>query len=199
MSATLPTQTIDTGWKDLTVDQPQIALRRLRIRNPLRNSDLEVIFSGLSAQPDTTMAGERVSFDQTIEGLAAHVWVRSTGSKIKPMLTSLDAASSAPLTGTVNDVAAHIFGPFTPQLAREIWATLVGTGAVGTAQLMRSTDAGVTKAGLTAGGDAWASWSFSGVTGPIVNEQIGTETDAAATWWLAVTLTAGSLTYRIAQ
>jgi hypothetical protein len=49
------------------------------------------------------------------------------------------------------------------------------------------------------GGDVWASWSFTGVTGSIVNEQVATESDAAASYYLAVTLSAGSLTYRIAQ
>ena len=112
--------------------------------------------------------------------------------------TALTATSSA-LTGSVTDTIAHTYGPFTPQLARAIWATLVGTAASGTAQLLRSTDGGTTKAGLTAGGEAWASWSFAASTGAIVNEQLVTETDAAATYYLAVTLTAGSLTYRIAQ
>lgn len=109
------------------------------------------------------------------------------------------AASSAPLVGSITDTAAHNQGPFTPQLARAIWATLVGNGASGKAQLLRSTDGGASMAGLTAGGDAWASWSFSGVTGSIVNEAVATESDAAATYYLAVTLSAGSLTYRIAQ
>lgn len=61
------------------------------------------------------------------------------------------AATSTPLAGSVADTAAHTFGPFKPQLVREIWATLVGTGATGKAQLVRSTDGGVTMAGLTAG------------------------------------------------
>ncbi|WP_068083145.1 hypothetical protein [Novosphingobium rosa] len=112
---------------------------------------------------------------------------------------SAAAASSTPLAGSVNDTVAHVFGPFTPQLARDIWATLVGAAATGSAQLLRSTDAGASKAGLTAGGKAWAGWSFSAVTGSIVNEPVGTESDAAATYYLAVTLTAGSLTYRVAQ
>lgn len=198
MSATLPTQTIGQNWIDLTVQLPQIAMRRLRIENPYRGNDLEVIFSSQATAP-VNMAGEKVTYDETLEGIAAHVWVRGTTASLKPVLTLLDAAISTPLAGNVADTAAHTFGPFTPQLARDIWATLVGTGASGTAQLLRSTDAGASKAGLTAGGRTWASWSFGGVTGSIVNEAIGTESDAAAVYYLAVTLTAGSLTYRIAQ
>lgn len=109
------------------------------------------------------------------------------------------AAGSTPLTGSVSDTSVHMFGPFTPQLARAIWLTLVGTGAAGTAQLLRSTDGGTTKPGLTAGGVAWASYTFPATTGAIVNEQVVVESDAAATYYLSVTLTAGSLTYRIAQ
>lgn len=109
------------------------------------------------------------------------------------------AASSTPLVGSIADTAAHNQGPFAPQLAREIWVTLVGTGASGKAQLLRSTDGGASMAGLTAGGDVWASWTFSAVTGSIVNEQVATESDSAASYYLAVTLSAGSLTYRIAQ
>jgi len=134
----------------------------------------------------------------TADGNAANV---SAASPLPVASIGPDAlaATSTPLTGSVSDTAAHTYGPFTPQLARNIWATLIGAAAGGTAQLLRSTDGGITKAGLTAGGDVWASWSFAGITGAIVNEQIGTETDAAATYYLAVTLTAGSLTYRIAQ
>lgn len=134
----------------------------------------------------------------TPDGNAANVSAASP-LPVSPTRPEGQAATSNPLTGSVSDTAAHMFGPFAPQLARAIWTTLVGTGAGGTAQLLRSTDGGTTKAGLTAGGDAWASWSFAAVTGAIVNEQLVTETDAMATYYLAVTLTAGSLTYRIAQ
>lgn len=115
------------------------------------------------------------------------------------------AAASTPLTGTTNDTTAHTYGPFTPQLARDIWMTLVGNGASGTAQLLRSTDSGATKLNLTAGASGAGSSdyigvvNFSGVTGAIINESIVPETDAAATYYLAVTLTAGSITYRVAQ
>ena len=91
------------------------------------------------------------------------------------------AATSTPISGTVNDTAAHVFGPFAPQLARDIWVTITATAATGTAQLLRSTDGGVTRLGLTAAGAAWASWSFSALTGVVANEPAVTATDAAGT------------------
>lgn len=132
------------------------------------------------------------------DGAAKAVTVSQT-SPLPVAAAQAFAATSTPLAGAVSDTAAHVFGPFAPQLAREIWATLVGQGASGTAQLLRSTDGGATMAGLTAGGVAWAGWSFSAVSGSIVNEQVASESDAAASYYLAVTLSAGSLTYRIAQ
>jgi hypothetical protein len=109
-------------------------------------------------------------------------------------------ATSTPLTTTISDTAAHTLGPFAPQLSRHIWLTLNATAAAtGTAQLLRSNDAGVTKIGITQGGGGIASFQFSAVTGAIVNEPILTETDATATYFLLITLTAGSVVVRVAQ
>lgn len=116
------------------------------------------------------------------------------------------AATSIPLTGAVADTNAHILGPFTPQLGRSVIAAISAVEAAsGTVQILRSFDGGTTKMALTAGGSAavggsdWASWSFSGLTGTIVDEEIDPCTVTGATYYLAVTLTAGSLTYRLAQ
>lgn len=111
-----------------------------------------------------------------------------------------NATTSAGLSGTISDTSAHTLGPFTPQLARDIWLTLNATvAASGTAQLLRSIDGGTTKLAVTAGGSVWGSYSFTGKTGVIVNEQVATETSAAATYYLAVTLTAGTITYNLGQ
>ena len=110
------------------------------------------------------------------------------------------AATSTPLTATISDTAAHTLGPFTPQLARQIWLTLNATAAAsGTAQLLRSNDGGTTRIGITQGSSVAASYQFSAVTGAIVNEPLVTETDASATYFLTITLTAGNVTVRIAQ
>ena len=110
------------------------------------------------------------------------------------------AASATPLTATIGDTASHTLGPFTPQLSRQIWLTInATTAASGTAQLLRSNDAGTTRIGITQAGSVAGSFQFSAVSGAIVNEPILTETDATATYFLAITLTTGSVTVRIAQ
>ena len=110
------------------------------------------------------------------------------------------AATSVPIVTTISDTAAHVLGPFAPQLSREIWLTLNATvGASGTAQLLRSTDTGATKVGLTAGGQSIGSYTFSAATGAIVNEILTVETDAAAVYFLSMTLTAGTVAVRVAQ
>lgn len=99
------------------------------------------------------------------------------------------AAASAPLAGTAN--ASGVVGPFTPDLARPIWLTLSSTWS-GTAALLRSTDGGVTRLPATLAGAA-LSWSAN------VNEAVAEESCAGATWYLAITLASGALTYRVAQ
>lgn len=111
---------------------------------------------------------------------------------------SSNAATSTPLTGTDSTIGTTIYGPFSPQLGRDVWVRIIGAGASGSAQLLKSDDGGTTKYGITAGGNAWATWTFSAVTGPIVNEQVVTPSDVA-TYYLTVTLTAGSATYRLGQ
>ena len=78
--------------------------------------------------------------------------------------------------------------------------TLNATAAAsGTAQLVRSNDGGTTRIGITQGSSVAASYQFSAVTGAIVNEPVVTETDASATYFLTISLTAGNVTVRIAQ
>jgi len=114
-----------------------------------------------------------------------------------PMAAVTDLpATSTPLTGTV--AASAVVGPFTPQMGRDVWAALVGSGASGSAQLLRSTDGGATQLGLTAGGKPWAVWSFAGVSGVIANEAVVTASDAAI-YYLAIVLSGGSVTYRLGQ
>jgi hypothetical protein len=119
-------------------------------------------------------------------------------------LTTLSApyvgATSSPLTATVNDTNVRTFGPFVPQLAREIWLTVNATvAASGSVQLLRSTDVGATKVGLTAGGLTIGAYAFSAVSGAIANEIVTVETDAAATYFISIALTAGTVAVRLAQ
>lgn len=101
------------------------------------------------------------------------------------------AASSTPLTGTINTT-----GPtpvFTPQLGRDMYLTLSGTFS-GTVQVQRSTDNGATWNNITiSGGQQWGRYTGA------CDEVVETPTDGASKYRLDVTLSSGSVTYRLAQ
>ena len=107
-----------------------------------------------------------------------------------PIAEAVGAASSTALTGST--AASGSFGPFVPQLGRAIRLTTAGTWS-GTVQLLRSIDGGTTRLPLTAGGFAWGSYTAN------VNEAVAVETEAGATYHVGVTLTGGTLSYRVAQ
>jgi len=107
-----------------------------------------------------------------------------------PTTAAVGAAISVPLAGTA--AANTTVGPFVPQLGRPIWVTLSGTWT-GSAQLLRSTNGGTTKLPLTVAGSVWGSFSAS------ANEPVVEESDASATYYLAITIASGTLTYRVAQ
>lgn len=99
-------------------------------------------------------------------------------------------ASSTPLAGSTSATAT--VGPFTPQLGRDIWITLSGTWS-GTAQVLRSIDGGTTKLPLTVGGQSWASYTAN------AQEPFGAENVSGATYYLAITITSGTINYRVSQ
>lgn len=108
-----------------------------------------------------------------------------------PVAATLIASNAVALAGSTS--ASGVLGPFTPQLGRPVWVTLSG-GWAGSVQLLRSTDGGTTKLPLTYGdGSVKAVWSTN------ANAAVTEETVAAATYWLAVTIASGTLTYRLEQ
>lgn len=110
------------------------------------------------------------------------------------------AATSVPLAQTISDTNAHVLGPFTPQIGRAVLATLNATAsASGSAQLLKSSDGGTTKVGITAGGLATGAWPFTNATGAIVNEAVDAAISAADTYYLAIQLTGGTVAVKIYQ
>jgi hypothetical protein len=107
-----------------------------------------------------------------------------------PIVATFAPAAASPLSGSTS--ANGLLGPFVPQLGRPIWLTLSGSWS-GTVQVMRSTDGGATLLPLTVGGIGWGSF------GANAQEAIGEETVAGAEWYLAVALSAGTLSYSIGQ
>jgi hypothetical protein len=108
-----------------------------------------------------------------------------------PTPAAVAASGVAPLAGST--AASGSFGPFVPALGRTLWVTLSGSWS-GAVQLLRSTDGGTTRLPLTYP-DGSPRASFAGN----VNLAVGEETVAGASYYLAVTLTAGTLSYRVEQ
>jgi hypothetical protein len=101
------------------------------------------------------------------------------------------AATSVPLAGTAT--ASGTVGPFVPELDRAIWVTL-GSGWTGAVQLLRSTDGGVTRLPITTG-DGTPKGQWWGA----VNAAVTEESVAAASYWLGLTMTGGTLAYEVRQ
>jgi hypothetical protein len=101
------------------------------------------------------------------------------------------AASSSPITGTVTTTGNT--PTFTPQLGRDMYLTLSGTFS-GTVQVQRTTDNGSTWNNITiSGGQQWGHYTGA------CDEVVETPTDSASKYRLSITLSSGSVTYRLAQ
>jgi hypothetical protein len=115
-------------------------------------------------------------------------------SQSQPLPVMLAGAESASkpgaLTGTVSGIT--VVGPFTPALGTPVWISLLGTWT-GTVRLLRSTNGGVSKLGLTAGGVAYALYSGNAC------EPAFEESENGATLYLDVRLSAGAVSYRLSQ
>lgn len=100
------------------------------------------------------------------------------------------AAAAAALAGS--SAASAVLGPFLPVAGRPVVLALSGTWS-GTVMVQRSTNGGTTKLPLTIGGVAWGQFTTN------VCEPVWEESEAGAALYLDVTLSSGTLTYRLAQ
>ena len=115
-----------------------------------------------------------------------------------PFKQVLPATAVAALTGTVN--ATTLVGPFTPELIRNIYLQVAcPTAATGSVTLLRSADGGVTKYQMTVMGQLLYNWNLSATTGVVVNEEVDCPNSNLLTYYLQITLTAGSVSYNIYQ
>lgn len=111
-------------------------------------------------------------------------------STTNPLPVAFSAAPTTALAGATS--ASGILGPYQPALGRGVILTLAGTW-VGTVKVLRSSDGGTTKLPLTLAGSVWGQFASN------CCEPVWEESEAAATLWLDIVLSSGSLTYRLAQ
>lgn len=107
-----------------------------------------------------------------------------------PVRSVMRPGAVAALTGSLS--ASGTVGPFVPELGRAIRVTLSGVWS-GTVDVRRSTDGGATLLPLTVAGESWGRFTGN------ANEAVAEEHEAGASYHLVVTLTGGTLTYRVAQ
>lgn len=96
----------------------------------------------------------------------------------------------APLSGSAT--ASVVAGPYVPQAGRPVILALSGTWT-GQVKVLRSTDSGVTKLPLTAGGSPYAVFTTAGC------EAVWEESEAGASLYLDMTVSTGTITYRMGQ
>jgi hypothetical protein len=98
--------------------------------------------------------------------------------------------AAAALAGSLS--ASGQAGPFQPKTGRAVVLTLTGTWT-GTVKLLRSVDGGATKQPVTANGMAYGVFTANAC------EPVWEESEAAALLYLDVTLTSGTVSYRLGQ
>jgi hypothetical protein len=111
-------------------------------------------------------------------------------SQTSPLPVAIKRSAATPLAGSTS--SPQVVGPFAPVDTRSVMLTLSGTWS-GSVQVLRSVDGGITKIPVTMGGAPWALFSTN------CCEAIWEESEAAATLYLNISLTSGTLTYRLAQ
>lgn len=122
------------------------------------------------AEPDTTLA---------------------TVSLTKPLpITAMRDPASSALTGAAT--ISVIVGPFAPTTDRPVILALSGVWS-GTVKVQRSTDGGTTKLGLTAAGTAWGVFTAN------CCEPVWEEASVGAALYLDITVTSGTIAYRMGQ
>ena len=107
-----------------------------------------------------------------------------------PVAVSSAAAATTPLSGTASTTS--LVGPYQPAIGRAVMLLLTGTWT-GMVKVVRSVDGGTTKQPLTINGAAWGQFTAN------CCEAVWDESEGAARFYLDITLSSGSVTYRVAQ
>lgn len=104
-------------------------------------------------------------------------------------ITSANPAPSPLLGQSSTDL---VVGPFAPIADRPVFLQLDGTWQ-GTVQLLRSIDGGATKQPVTLAGQSWGLFTGKAM------EPVWQESEAGAELYLDITISSGTLSYRVSQ
>jgi hypothetical protein len=112
------------------------------------------------------------------------------GEGVPLPVAAMRAAAPAPLEGATSQ--SLIAGPFVPVPDAPVHLELRGEWS-GQVALQRSTDGGITRSAVTAGGMPWATFSAN------ANEIVWQEGEQGASLYLDIVLTSGTVSYRVSQ
>lgn len=107
-----------------------------------------------------------------------------------PLPVTLGSVATSALAGT--SATSTVAGPYLPALDRPIMLLLTGTWS-GTVTVTRSVDGGTTRQPLTVNGAPWGQFTAN------CCEAVWDEAETGAQLYLDISLSSGSLTYRLAQ
>lgn len=136
-------------------------------------------------QPANYVTPTAIGFADTVGDLAL-----VNAAAPLPVAQMRSGTTPAPLAGQASGTA--LVGPFAPLRDTPVHLQLSGTWA-GQVAMVRSSDGGATRQGLTAGGQAWARFTGN------ANEVVWQDGEAGATLYLDIALTSGTVTYRVSQ
>lgn len=112
------------------------------------------------------------------------------GEGVPLPVAAMRAAAPAPLEGATSQ--SLVAGPFVPVPDAPVHLELRGEWS-GQVVLQRSTDGGITRSAVTAGGMPWATFSAN------ANEIVWQEGEQGASLYLDIVLTSGTVSYRVSQ
>ena len=154
------------------------------------NSSSSPLSVSVSNSQPLPVSGSVTVANSSAAPLAVSGGVTISNTISSPVPVNTQQTAQTALTGTAS--SSTVAGPFTPVVGRAVMLALAGTW-VGSVEIMRSTDGGTTMLPLTMGGTTWGIYTGN------CCEPVWDESETSARLYLQISLTSGSVTYRLAQ
>lgn len=143
------------------------------------------VTNGVQVNASALPAGAASAANQTTE-LSTLATIATNGGR------SQSAATSTPLAIPAT-TSATTYGPWTPQLARDVWLSIAITGGTASISVVQTTD-GVCADGyqISLANATYIAGAFASVAAGRYREKIGQESQSGAQWCVTVTPAAGA-------